>query len=326
MYALNKEKGIKLKMKKVYIGPKQSTIKNNNFFDYSLTLFGSNTENNISYETFLTFEYWNPDNNLKEITIYNREMEKVNYEAEIMAHDPYLISKCDIPDNLHLICLNDKSLLELLNNKFKVRDLFKNDLPMLKYYNVKGKSFKYNDYKYLSDTLVIQLPIGSGGSKTFICNKSNYNMVENSLIKDETYSISAYIENNIPYNIHCLIGKEQIEILPPSQQKLEIIDKIEYIGSTYNISLDDNNRNKLNNYCKIICNKLKQMGYLGILGIDFIYANNNFYFIEINPRFQGSTQQLDKILKDNNLPSIFEYNYNFFKNINMPSLKNIKVE
>lgn len=313
-------------MKKIYIGPKQSTIKNNNFFDYSLTLFGSNTENNISYETFLTFEYWNPDNNLKEVTIYNNEMKRINYEAEIMAHDPYLISKCSIPKNLHLVCLNDKSLLELLNNKFKVRELFQNEIPMLKYYYVKGGDFKYKNFKHLGDTLVIQLPIGSGGSKTFICNKENYSMLENTLIKDKTYSISTYIKNNTPYNIHCLIGKDQIEVLPPSQQNLEIIDKIEYIGSTYNISLDDNNKNKLNDYCKIICKKLQHMGYLGVLGIDFIYINNNFYFIEINPRFQGSTQQVDEILTLNNLPSIFEYNYNLFKGIHMPTTKNIKVE
>ena len=45
-------------------------------------------------------------------------------------------------------------------------------------------------------------------------------------------------------------------------------------------------------------------------------------FIEINPRFQGSTVQLDKILKNHNLPSIFEYNYNAFNNspLKVPNL------
>ena len=68
------------------------------------------------------------------------------------------------------------------------------------------------------------------------------------------------------------------------------------------------------------------MEYMGVLGIDFIKVENEFYFIEINPRFQGSTQKVDKILKDNNLPSIFEYNYNFFKGLDMPTTNNIKTK
>lgn len=313
-------------MKKIYIGPKEDTIKNNDFFDYSITLFGTNKNSNISYESFLTFEYWNPDNNLKEITIYNRELTNSKLEGELIAHDPYLISKCNIPSGLNLVCLNDLTLLETLNNKFEVRKIFKNDVPMLKYYSVKGKDFKYNKFKDIGDTLVIQLPIGSGGSKTFICNRDNYHMVENNLIENELYSVSKYIENNIPFNIHCLIGENQIEILPTSQQELEIIDKIEYIGSTYDISLDKGSLEKVREYCTIICKKLKTMGYIGVLGIDFIKVEDEFYFIEINPRFQGSTQKVDKILKDNNLPSIFEYNYNFFKGLDMPTTQNIKTK
>ena len=37
-------------MKKVYVGPKQLTIENTYFFDYSVTLFGNNSEKNISYK------------------------------------------------------------------------------------------------------------------------------------------------------------------------------------------------------------------------------------------------------------------------------------
>lgn len=312
-------------MKKIYVGPKQSTIENSNFFDYSITLFGNNTNKNTSYESFLTFEYWNPDNNLKEITLYNRELSKIKEPVEIIAHNPLLVSKCTLPDNVHLVCLNDLALLEKLNNKFKTRNLMKKVVPMLEYYMVKGKDFNYKEYSQISDELVIQLPNGSGGSKTFFCNKDNYQQVELSLIPTEIYSVSAYEKDNIPYNIHCLIAKKQIELLPPSEQELEIIDKIEYIGSNYNVNIPKNIKDKITEYSYKICKKLQSFGYLGILGIDFIYANNELYFIEINPRFQGSTRQLDKLLLDNNLPSIFECNYNCFINKPLPSLKNINI-
>ncbi|MDR0738606.1 MAG: ATP-grasp domain-containing protein [Oscillospiraceae bacterium] len=65
------------------------------------------------------------------------------------------------------------------------------------------------------------------------------------------------------------------------------------------------------------------MGYLGVLGIDYIYANGKLYFIEINPRFQSSTQQLDYLLKKSSLSSIFDYNYRAFKDKEMPGTKNM---
>ena len=37
-------------MKRIYVGPKQATIENNIFFDYSITLFGNTSEKNTSYE------------------------------------------------------------------------------------------------------------------------------------------------------------------------------------------------------------------------------------------------------------------------------------
>ena len=72
-------------------------------------------------------------------------------------------------------------------------------------------------------------------------------------------------------------------------------------------------------------------GYFGITYMDeyplkeFVLKDIENYirdFIEINPRFQGSTVQLDKILKNHNLPSIFEYNYNAFNNspLKVPNL------
>ena len=311
-------------MKRIYVGPKQATIENNSFFDYSITLFGNNSKTNTSYESFLTFEYWNPDNHIKEITLYNRELSKINESSEIVGHDPLLITQCIIPKCAKQVCLNDIELLKKLNNKFETRKLLKNIVPMLKYYMIKGVDFKYSDFNEISPELVIQLPIGSGGSKTFFCNQFNYKQVEAILLKDELYSVSAYERENIPYNIHCLIGKNQIEILPPSQQELEIIDKLEYIGSNYDIIVPTEIKNKIVEYSYNICRKLQSLSYLGVLGIDYIYANNQLYFIEINPRFQGSTREIDKLLIKSNLPSIFEYNYNLFLGKEMPTTKKIK--
>ena len=319
----------KVFMKRVYVGPKQITIENNRFFDYSVTLFGDNKNNNISYtdntlDNVLEFEYWNPDSNQREIRIYNELLKTINEPFEIMAHDYKIVSQCNIPSNAVTICKNSYELIKLFNNKMETRNLFIGLIPMLHYNYVKGSEFDYNKLNQEQNILVVQHPLGSGGSKTFLCTKENNEELKDKLIKDDIYLISRYMENNIPYNIHCIIGKEQIEILPPSMQDLEIIDKIEYVGSFYDIEIPKNLKIKFIEYTTRICLKLQEMGYRGVLGIDYIYAENELYFIEINPRFQGSTRQIDKILIDNNLPSIFEYNYFAFNNKKMESTKKLK--
>lgn len=310
-------------MKRYYVGPKQATIENSNFFDASITLVGDSTNGNVAYCPDLVFEYWNPDNNFKEEEIYNLEIAKITEEAEIMPHSPHLASNLRLPKNVKLICMNELKLLEILDNKIQTRALVEDLVPTLHYTNILGSEFNYEELSKESKELVVQLPVGSGGSKTFFCNELNHEQVKRRLIGYETYSVSAYKRENTPYNIHCLIGDNQIEILPPSEQMLEIIDKIEYYDSTYEIELTEEVKTKFITYCTAICERLQSMGYRGVLGMDFIYTEGELYFIEINPRFQGSTKKMDKLLKESNLPSIFEYNYAFFNHQEMPSTKDM---
>lgn len=316
-------------MKRVYVGPKQLTIENTYFFDYSVTLFGDTNDKNISYkvnnlDNVLEFEYWNPDSNLREIKVYNKLLTTIKEPFEIMAHDYKIVSQCKIPKNAKLICKNSDELIKLFNDKTKTRNLFKGIIPTLDYTYIKGKDFNFDKLSPKGKTLVVQHPLGSGGSKTYLCKKETEESVKEKLLKNETYAISTYLEENIPYNIHCVIGKNDYEIFPPSIQELDIIDKIEYIGSFYDIEIEDKVKQKFIEYTTKICKKLQELGYLGVLGIDYIYANNELYFIEINPRFQGSTRQLDKILVENNLPSLFEYNYLAFNGKKLKSTKNLK--
>ncbi len=310
-------------MIKIFIGPKQKTIENNNYFDKSITLVGDNTDKNISLCKKLPFDYWNPDNVMKEIDFYNKELSKINYQAQIMAHNPKIVSKCILPSNVQLICKNEEKLLDLLDDKIKTRELLKSVVPMVEYKNMIGKDLTEMNLSDLNKSLVIQLPYGSGGSKTFLYDKSTENKIKQLILQDATYSVSEYQEDNIPYNIHCIIGENQIELLPPSEQDLEITEKIEYIGSFFVITIPPQVKEKMINYSNKICKKLQQLGYKGVLGIDWIYVKDELYFIEINPRFQGSTRQVDLLLKKSDLPSIFELNYLAFYEDKLPSTKNM---
>lgn len=310
-------------IKRIFVGPKQVTIENSDFFDASITLFGENTRNNTSFQRQVTFEFWNPDNIFIEIDIYNKEIAKLSEPTEIMAHNPRTLLLCTLPKYVHLICKNDESILEVLDNKIQTRNLVKNIVPMLDYHIIQGQDFEYQYLCHISDELVVQLPTGSGGSKTFLCNKENHQDIVYMLKPQEYYSVSAFQRKNIPYNIHCMIGYDQIELFAPSKQNLEILDKIEYIGSDFNIDIPAHIGNRIISYSTDVCKKLQEMGYRGVLGIDYIETGGKVYFIEINPRFQGSTRQLDALLKMSKLPSIFDYNYRAFNRQEMPSTKHM---
>ncbi len=295
-------------MKRLYVGPKQVTIENSDFFDGSITLF----------DEAATFEYWDPDNNQREVDIYNSKLAQLAFSAEIMAYNPKLVSQCTLPYGIHQICKNSEKLLGILDDKIQTRFLLKSLVPMLDYYIVKGKDFNYSKLSVISRDLVVQLPSGSGGSRTFMCNQENYERILKKLLPDENYSVSAYQYNNIPYNIHCMISVDQIVLFLPSLQEIEISDVLEYIGNNFTSSVSLRAKNKIVEYSTKICKKLQNMGYRGVLGIDYIYANGEMYFIEVNPRFQGSTRQLDGILKRNGLLSIFDYNYRAFLGKELP--------
>lgn len=297
-----------------YLGPKQSNIEYSNFFDGSITLFGDSKNNNTSYEKEFCFEYWNENNMFKRIDIYNKLLSGIKEECNIMLHDQYLDGLCTFGSNLKPICTNDISILEMLNDKVEVHKLMGNIVPMLDYSyipinNVDVDIFK-DDKKF-----VFQKKTSSGGALTYIVNKSNFGIFKKFNNDNEKYLISEYKDNNIPLNVHCIIFNDYIEILKPSIQILELNGKIEYIDSDYKTILDRDVKNKIYEYSHIICKKLKEFNYLGVLGIDFIYTNDELFFIEINPRFQGSTKYLDKILQENNFKSVYEYNYNAFYDI-----------
>jgi predicted ATP-grasp superfamily ATP-dependent carboligase len=128
--------------------------------------------------------------------------------------------------------------------------------------------------------------------------------------------VTKYCKNNIPVNIHVLISKNDIVLLPPSIQNIELShNRLIYKGCdfiTYKEMVNNNIDLKLKNYALIVGKLMQEKGYRGVLGIDSIIYDNDVYFMEINPRFQNSSTVLNKALQENNLPSLQELHYNCF--------------
>ena len=139
------------------------------------------------------------------------------------------------------------------------------------------------------------------------------NIIEK-LEKNTIYSISGYVENSSTVNNTFIISENDILIFEGSYQIIKINKELCYDGWDFvkYSKMDHELKNKIFNQTMTIAKKLQSLGYLGICGVDYLIDSNNVYFMEINPRFQASSKELDKKLVEKNLPSIFELNYMSF--------------
>lgn len=306
----------------IWVGIRGSEVKYSNFIDNSISIFGNNSNslenqikkrinhNNEKHYTFID-DFYN-----KEVIkqIEKNPNIKFMYYSQIYSYDS--MKKLGLLD--HIICLNNQELIEFVNNKFKTKDYLKDYIPVLDYIFVNGKNCNFDNLKrkYEDYEFVIQTEEGSGGFSTLVLNENNKNDIK--LNSNQTYMVTRYCKNNIPVNIHILISKNDITLLPPSIQNIELShNRLMYKGSdfiTYKEVVDNKMNLKLKKYALIVGKLMQKKGYRGILGIDSIIYDGEVYFMEINPRFQNSSTLLNKALQENNLPSLQELQYNCFYN------------
>lgn len=72
---------------------------------------------------------------------------------------------------------------------------------------------------------------------------------------------------------------------------------------------------------KLIGAYLQKLGYIGVLGIDYLITSKEVLFVEINARYQASTPILNKALKQAGLNSIQYMNTLAFAGQNLPEQK-----
>lgn len=204
-----------------------------------------------------------------------------------------------MPSDLRDKCVfsNEGELYRWLNNKSISRAWVQNFVKTIPFAILSGKEILsgapcklFRGYR----KVVAQKMISEGGDGTYLVN-------EDISLDDELYSVSPYFENAISINVTVILSKSDYAYFKPSLQIIEYTDnKLCYRGSDFIVSqqLPDNIIQKINESTEKLCVHLKKLNYLGICGIDYIIYNDDVYFIEFNPRFQGSSFLLDKALSE----------------------------
>lgn len=301
-----------------YLGLKEKTIQHNNFFKNAALVTDCTNSKNLAYKEIYEKNIdYNQLENFKKISkFYDRYIKNIlkrDKNAKFMLYNQ--ASKKYMRMKRHLICTNNIKLIQQLNNKQIARKILEKDINILDYKYVKGKTISYNLlsnlFKNKNSKFVVQQPVGFGGVGTYILDRQSETSIIPLLHKNLKYSVSEYVENAISINNTFMISNNHILLFNSSRQLIKETGELIYDGwnfDTYtNIDLDV--RNKIKNQTIKIAKHLQKLGYRGIGGIDYIVEQKNVFFMEVNPRFQASSEEIDRCLIKNELPSIFELNY-----------------
>lgn len=166
------------------------------------------------------------------------------------------------------------------------------------------------------ERFVVQGLEGSGGFTTYLLEGAEDDHLLEGLSGFSCLA-SPYIGDSWPINIHLLIEGDGAVALAPS---IQIIDrsakKLEYVGGDYAAAqqLPKKSLQSLRAKAVEIGRVMSDIGYRGIAGIDFLLTNDErLLFIEINPRFQGSSMALNQALLKAGQPSLQQLHLQCFR-------------
>lgn len=290
-----------------WIGIQESEIFHlNKLFDGSITIFGTGKNGNHSFDSKYKLRYdYNLDNDLwvEFVNTTAREIIKKNSDCSFLLYYPMDAAFYDPEVVSRIIAINDLSLLDIWDNKFKCREWLCGSVPVVPSETWYGDMVKSEKEKiFISEKkYVVQGEYSCGGANTRLISDFNRDIMLSELIDENKYSISPFIEKNISVNIHIIVYSDELLVLPASVQLITSESGfLEYKGgdfATYKY-IPYNVQDKIQKYTRIIGERLRKSGFRGVCGIDFITTPYEVYFSEINPRFQSSTFILNYILNE----------------------------
>lgn len=272
-------------------------ICNESFFTGSITMYPNNEKGNIffSNEVFKNYTEFVIHQFREFISIQVKKLLLIDCKTKFLIFNDKERTKkiCDFIPEENIIQGNSNELLNYLNNKEEIRKRFYGMIPTLQYNWLDGSELSPKLIKtFLSSdrSIVIQGKTGSGGINTYLVRNID-EFLKIDISRNSRYCLSNY-KRNIPVNITCVIGKD-ILFFPISAQLIKNEKgRFIYKGGDFSYPkvLGEELNKKIQEYSYVIANDIKQLGYKGILGIDFIVdKHKNVYFMELNPRYQASS-------------------------------------
>lgn len=233
-------------------------------------------------------------------------------DAKFMFYNPILAYSLENNLKDKVICLNEIGILKVINDKMLCKLWLRDTVKMIETIQMFGNELNLTTLNSLlgnKNEYVIQLPISSGGTGTYIFNSYNQNEIISKISPSQLYIVSPYYRDAISLNIHCVIFENTFQLYPISVQIIKeegynlIYKGCDFISAK---SLEEKIKIQLIAQAENVCRKLCLCNYRGVCGIDFMLIDEKIFLCEINPRFQASTMPLNLALKENQMLSINE--------------------
>lgn len=312
----------------IWIGKYQSDIAyTQKYFKGSITYYGDNNKGNISCCKSYTREYNKQifisfiiKNIRKGLGSCNYVFYNQKYAFEVINHLP--------ESSKYIINVNSEKLICWLSNKTLVRLWINNLVKVPPFCAVAGNECTYANLKTIFPRykkFIVQDNYSSGGIGSFLVDNNTTKKYEKFLSGNDIYLVSPLIQDSFSINLHMLVGKYEQIIFPLSIQIIDPNDTtFVFRGSDFVTAKEISSSiiEHINDCSRKIGEKLAYIGYRGICGLDFVVQNTNIYFIEINPRFQGSSFLINRVLFEKNLPSLYDLNMRAFFNESFQNEKN----
>jgi predicted ATP-grasp superfamily ATP-dependent carboligase len=204
-------------------------------------------------------------------------------------------------------------IVSTLSNKISLYDIFSDVVPMAPYHVCQGidtlKKYAEEMLRDGTETLFVSLEKSAAGANSMIVHHIDEIDARFAEAAAETFLLTAFIPHvSDPTSLGVVINEEEVFVAGIADQK---INGTRFEGSIYPSKLSTEIQKELTRLTRIVGKKMAALGYRGIFGCDFIVTDTEaIYFIETNPRKQGTTMEfccmLEGMLPDSapNLPEL----------------------
>ncbi len=230
------------------------------------------------------------------------------------------------------VCLNRADLYEKFNNKIAFYEMVRGIVPTFYRGVFKGAECSYGElcerFRCKRGSFIVQEPISNGGHGTYRLNGRNKLRIAAKLDPQGRYLVSEYYADSVPVNMHMIVTDCGPVLLPGSVQILRPEhDRLIYRGADYDTyrRIGQPLREEFAEYVRKIGETVCREGYRGVCGVDGLIVNGKVYFVEFNPRFQGSTAVLNRALSEQGRPSVQKLNLAAFRGETIPGDVDIPV-
>lgn len=208
------------------------------------------------------------------------------------------------------------NIVTLLNNKISLYEIFSTLVPMAKYSIVHSfEELVESSQKLMKKTgrpLFISLEKSAAGANSIIADNLKDIQKKFSTNINDTFLITEFISHVCdPTTLGVVINENDIYVGGVADQR---IDGTKFKGSTYPSRMSKKVQEETIRQTRVVGKKMAQLGYRGIFGCDYIVTDKDeVFFIETNPRKQGTTMEFCCALKTQlplgapNLPEIEFY-------------------